>query len=184
MPVRMVMAAGIAAALAGCAGTPEEAAGPSSDTLASRGYDAYNRGEYLGAASYFEDALALDPDNAFAAKGLDAARDGVAHFGARRPTDRDTPMEKAIYRASLQGYEAYKRGDLADAAARFRAILAIAPGDAYATKGLAAVRRKAGQRGGEEGGSPVAVPPVYSAVPVPEAGIFSYDAPEAAPPTN
>jgi len=114
--------------------------------MASRGYEAYDRGDYRAAIAYFEDALAADPDNAFAIQGLAASRDGALYFGDRRPVDRDAETEEAIYRASLLGHDAYERGDLGEAEARFRAVLEIAPGNRYALRGMEAVRRRTARR--------------------------------------
>jgi len=146
MSVRIIGAVCVAAALAGCAKSSDEPPEVSANAMASQGYDAYNRGDYRDAVTYFEDALAVAPDNAFAMRGLAASRDSVFYFGDRRPVGRDIEMEKAIYRVSLLGHDAYKRDDLDEAEAQFRAVLDIAPGNRYALKGMDAVRRKVAQR--------------------------------------
>ena len=146
MSVRIIGAVCIVAALAGCAKSSDEPPEVSADVMASQGYDAYNRGDYRDAVTYFEDALEVAPDNAFAMQGLAASLDSVTYFGERSPVRRSPEIEAAVYRVSLRGYEAYERGDLAEANAHFRTVLDMEPANRYALRGVEAVQRKVVRR--------------------------------------
>ncbi len=145
MSRRLCCTIGLVALMAGCTKSTDEAALLNPDQAASRGYDAFNQGDYQGARTHFEAALAVDPNNPYALLGMETIGEDIGQEVGTIQTIHASPEETRAFTANYQGRNAYETGDLAGAEIHFLDALDAEPDNAYAFLGLASVYELAGE---------------------------------------
>jgi len=128
-------AAGLAKASAGLAEARAQAEAQAQvGVLTAEGAAALSVGDWETAVKHYEAALALEPDHAEAAAGLSEASAGLAEARAQAEAQAQVGVLTA------EGSAALSAGEWETAVERYEAALALEPGNADASAGLAEAR--------------------------------------------